>query len=317
MSATDQAPQRPCRPGPAAQGGSAADHRPCAATSTTSRCPERCGRRSCARPRRTPRSSRSTPPRRPRAHGDARRLHRRGHVRPGWPAADGVGSARASRSTTPTTGRWPEARSSTSAIPSRSVIGDDRYAVHGRRRGRDRRIRPAAGGRRPEAALAGAPFVHEQFGTNKVHEWSLAGGDVEAGFARGRRHRRAARGQPPHRRRSDRTSRRAGRLPGRLLTLWSSHPGPALRPAVHGAAARPERGPRARDRARGRRRLRLQAPGLRRGAARLLGVPQAGSPGQVDRDAARRTCRSPIRAATRSPRSRWAPSATARSPRST
>ena len=25
--------------------------------------------------------------------------------------------------------------------------------------------------------------MHEQFGTNKVHEWSLPGGDVEAGFA--------------------------------------------------------------------------------------------------------------------------------------
>ena len=35
----------------------------------------------------------------------------------------------------------------------------------------------------PEAALAGPPFVHEQFGTNQVHQWSLAGGDVEAGFA--------------------------------------------------------------------------------------------------------------------------------------
>lgn len=36
----------------------------------------------------------------------------------------------------------------------------------------------------PEAALAeGAPVIHEQFGTNKVFEWSLAGGDVEGVFA--------------------------------------------------------------------------------------------------------------------------------------
>ena len=35
----------------------------------------------------------------------------------------------------------------------------------------------------PEAAIAGPPYVHEQFGTNQVHQWSLAGGDVEAGFA--------------------------------------------------------------------------------------------------------------------------------------
>jgi aerobic carbon-monoxide dehydrogenase large subunit len=35
----------------------------------------------------------------------------------------------------------------------------------------------------PEKALEGAPFVHEDLGTNKVHEWSLSGGDLDAGFA--------------------------------------------------------------------------------------------------------------------------------------
>ena len=35
----------------------------------------------------------------------------------------------------------------------------------------------------PEAALEGGPLVHEQFGTNKVCDWSLGGGDLEAGFA--------------------------------------------------------------------------------------------------------------------------------------
>jgi carbon-monoxide dehydrogenase large subunit len=36
----------------------------------------------------------------------------------------------------------------------------------------------------PEAALEdGSPLVHSQFGTNKVCEWSLGGGDLEAGFA--------------------------------------------------------------------------------------------------------------------------------------
>ena len=35
----------------------------------------------------------------------------------------------------------------------------------------------------PEAAIAGGPYVHEELaGTNKVHEWSLPGGDLEAGF---------------------------------------------------------------------------------------------------------------------------------------
>jgi carbon-monoxide dehydrogenase large subunit len=36
----------------------------------------------------------------------------------------------------------------------------------------------------PEAALEdGSPLVWEQFGTNKTHEWGVAGGDVEAAFA--------------------------------------------------------------------------------------------------------------------------------------
>jgi aerobic carbon-monoxide dehydrogenase large subunit len=36
----------------------------------------------------------------------------------------------------------------------------------------------------PEAALeSGSALVHEQFGTNKVCEWALGGGDLEAGFA--------------------------------------------------------------------------------------------------------------------------------------
>ena len=35
----------------------------------------------------------------------------------------------------------------------------------------------------PEKALEGGDLVHEQFGTNKVHEWSLGGGDLDAGFA--------------------------------------------------------------------------------------------------------------------------------------
>jgi carbon-monoxide dehydrogenase large subunit len=35
----------------------------------------------------------------------------------------------------------------------------------------------------PEAALEdGAPIIHEEFGTNKVFEWSLPGGDVEGAF---------------------------------------------------------------------------------------------------------------------------------------
>jgi carbon-monoxide dehydrogenase large subunit len=36
----------------------------------------------------------------------------------------------------------------------------------------------------PEAALeSGSPLVHEALGTNRSHEWSLGGGDIDAGFA--------------------------------------------------------------------------------------------------------------------------------------
>ena len=61
----------------------------------------------------------------------------------------------------------------------------------------------------PEAALEdGSPLVHAQFGTNKVCEWSLGGGDLEAGFAEADVDHRAAHRQPPHRRR-----RRSSRAP--------------------------------------------------------------------------------------------------------
>jgi aerobic carbon-monoxide dehydrogenase large subunit len=63
------------------------------------------------------------------------------------------------------------------------VIGDDRYAVIDAAEDVIVEYESLPAIIDPEAAIAGAPFVHEQFGTNKVHEWSLAGGDVEAGFA--------------------------------------------------------------------------------------------------------------------------------------
>ncbi|MGH2915241.1 MAG: xanthine dehydrogenase family protein molybdopterin-binding subunit, partial [Solirubrobacteraceae bacterium] len=79
---------------------------------------------------------------------------------------------------------WPLARGEVRHVgdPVAIVLGEDRYAVA-----------DAAGEVvveydslpavvDPEAAIAGGPYVHEQLGTNKVHEWSLAGGDVEAGL---------------------------------------------------------------------------------------------------------------------------------------
>ena len=70
-----------------------------------------------------------------------------------------------------------------SAIRSPSFIGEDRYAVNDAAEDVIVEYDPLPVVVDPEAAIAGAPFVHDQFGTNKVHEWTLAGGDVEAGFA--------------------------------------------------------------------------------------------------------------------------------------
>jgi len=59
------------------------------------------------------------------------------------------------------TEHWPLAKGAVKHVgdPVAVVIGEDRYAVQGRHRGRARRVRDAARHRRPEAAIAGAPFV--------------------------------------------------------------------------------------------------------------------------------------------------------------
>ena len=67
--------------------------------------------------------------------------------------------------------------------PVAIVIGDDRYAVNDAVEDVIVEYEPLPAIVDPEAALAGGPLVHEALGTNKVHEWSLPGGDVEAGFA--------------------------------------------------------------------------------------------------------------------------------------
>jgi aerobic carbon-monoxide dehydrogenase large subunit len=67
--------------------------------------------------------------------------------------------------------------------PVALVIGDDRYGVVDAAEDVVVEYDPLPVVTDPEAALEGGPFVHEQFGTNKVCEWSLGGGDLEAGFA--------------------------------------------------------------------------------------------------------------------------------------
>ena len=68
--------------------------------------------------------------------------------------------------------------------PVALVIGADRYGVVDAAEDVFVEYDPLPVVTDPEAALEdGSPLVHEQFGTNKVCEWSLGGGDLEAGFA--------------------------------------------------------------------------------------------------------------------------------------
>ena len=240
--------------------------------------------RSSARPRRTRRSSRST--RRPRRRTPA--------CTPSSPATTSIsrrrcrwpGCRRGSRSTNPP--HWPLAKDEVHHVgdPVALVIGEDRYAVVDAAEQVSVEYEPLPVVTDIETALEdGADLVHADLGTNKCHEWSLGGGDLEAGFAaadvvverRVVNHRTAGAAIEP---RGVLADYRAG-----PLTLTSLHPGPALPAAVPRAAARDQRGADPRDRARGRRRLRLQAADLRRGDRARVGVTQARAADQVDRDA--------------------------------
>ncbi len=80
---------------------------------------------------------------------------------------------------------WPLARDEVNHVgdPVAVVIGEDRYAVSDAVEDVLVEYEPLPVVVDPEQAIAGGPLVHESLGTNKVHEWTLAGGDVEAGFA--------------------------------------------------------------------------------------------------------------------------------------
>jgi aerobic carbon-monoxide dehydrogenase large subunit len=68
--------------------------------------------------------------------------------------------------------------------PVALVIGDDRYAVVDAAEDVVVEYESLPVVTDPEQALeSGSPLVHEHLGTNKVCEWSLGGGDLEAGFA--------------------------------------------------------------------------------------------------------------------------------------
>lgn len=81
--------------------------------------------------------------------------------------------------------RWPIARGKVHHVgdPVAVVIGDDRYAVVDAAEDVWVEYESLPVVVDPEEALKDEVIVHEDLGTNKTHEWSLGGGDVEAGFA--------------------------------------------------------------------------------------------------------------------------------------
>jgi carbon-monoxide dehydrogenase large subunit len=79
---------------------------------------------------------------------------------------------------------WPLAKETVNHVgdPVAVVIGSDRYAVVDAAEDVIVEYDPLPAVVDPEKALAGGDLVHEDLGTNKVHEWSL-GGDVESALA--------------------------------------------------------------------------------------------------------------------------------------
>jgi aerobic carbon-monoxide dehydrogenase large subunit len=80
---------------------------------------------------------------------------------------------------------WPLARDAVKHVgdPVAVVLGTDRYGVVDAAEDVIVEYDPLPVITDPEAALEGGPLVHEQFGTNQVHEWSLPNDKLEAGFA--------------------------------------------------------------------------------------------------------------------------------------
>jgi carbon-monoxide dehydrogenase large subunit len=80
---------------------------------------------------------------------------------------------------------WPLARDTVKHVgdPVAMVIAEDRYAVVDAAEDVFVEYEPLPVVTDVEAALRDEVLVHEALGSNKVHEWSLGGGDLEAGFA--------------------------------------------------------------------------------------------------------------------------------------
>jgi aerobic carbon-monoxide dehydrogenase large subunit len=81
---------------------------------------------------------------------------------------------------------WPLARGKVRHVgdPVAVVLGADRYSVIDAAEQVVVEYDPLPAMIDPEAALEeGATLLHDELGTNRIHEWTLEGGDPEAGFA--------------------------------------------------------------------------------------------------------------------------------------
>jgi carbon-monoxide dehydrogenase large subunit len=80
---------------------------------------------------------------------------------------------------------WPLARGEVKHVgdPVAVVVGHDKYSVVDATEDVVVDLEPLPAVVDPEKALAGEPFVHQAFGTNVTHRWSLGEADVEAGLA--------------------------------------------------------------------------------------------------------------------------------------
>ncbi len=81
--------------------------------------------------------------------------------------------------------RWPLARDKVCHVGDAVavVVGDDRYAVVDAAEDVLVEYESLPVVVDPEEALKDETVIHSELGTNKTHEWSLGGGDIEAGFA--------------------------------------------------------------------------------------------------------------------------------------
>ncbi len=196
-----------------------------------------------------------------------------------WPVTPDIQSSRRTR-------RWPSTRSAMSARPSPSWWRATVTPPPTRSTPIDVDYEPLPPVLDIRTALdESSPKVHEA--GNKSYEWVFANGDVDAAFS----------GAPVV---VERTYRQQRLIPcamepravvaqwiGDEVTLVVGDPDPA-RPAVRAVGVlRHPRAERPGDRARRRRRLRLEAAGDRRGSAGRADQPQGRQAGQVERVAQR------------------------------